>query len=72
MSKERDTANAYRKQANDGDPKAMNNLGVCYMRGHGVNEDHEMAFQWSLRAASADDLYCCFNVAECYYRGDGV
>ena len=36
MQKERNRADEYRKAAYEGDPKAMNNLGVCYRRGTGV------------------------------------
>ncbi|MBQ2496180.1 MAG: sel1 repeat family protein, partial [Prevotella sp.] len=72
MAKERNTADAYRKKAYEGDTKAMNNLGVCYERGYGVRENCEMAFEWYMKAASLDDVYGCFNVAECYYHGKGV
>ena len=44
MQKERSKADSYRKAAYEGDAKAMNNLGVCYHRGLGVKENHQMAF----------------------------
>ena len=72
MQKDRDTADTYRKMAYEGDPRAMNNLGVCYMRGLGVVENHSTAFEWYMKAAELDDIYGIFNVAECYYKGDGV
>ncbi len=72
MQKDRDTADTYRKMAYEGDPRAMNNLGVCYMRGLGVVENHVTAFEWYMKAAELDDIYGIFNVAECYYKGDGV
>lgn len=31
-----------------------------------------MAFQWYMKAAELGDIYACYNVAECYYQGDGV
>ena len=72
MKKERETANKYRQQALEGDLMAMNNMGVCYAQGIGVVENHEMAFQWYMKAAELGDIYACYNVAECYYQGDGV
>ena len=62
MQKDRDTTDAYRKMAYEGDPKAMNNLGVCYMRGCGVVENHATAFEWYMKAAEHDDIYVIFNV----------
>jgi len=72
MQKDRMKAAAYRKAALEGDLMAMNNLGTCYHRGEGVQEDHAMAFQWYMQAAERGDVYACFNVAECYWHGDGV
>ncbi|MQN16127.1 sel1 repeat family protein [Prevotella copri] len=35
-------------------------------------EDHAVAFQWYMKAAELGYIYACYNVAECYYQGDGV
>ena len=72
MQKERNRADEYRKAAYEGDPKAMNNLGVCYRRGTGVVQSLELAFQWYMKAALLGDVYGIFNVAECYFKGEGV
>ena len=35
-------------------------------------ENHATAFEWYMKAATLGDIYACYNVAECYYLGDGV
>ena len=55
MPKERNKADGYREKAYEGDAKAMNNLGVCYERGTGVNVNLEMAFEWYMKAADKGD-----------------
>lgn len=39
MNKDRETAKKYLQQALDGDLMAMNNMGVCYAQGIGVEKD---------------------------------
>ncbi len=72
MPKERNKADSYREKAYEGDTKAMNNLGVCYERGTGVKVNHQLAFEWYMKAAELGDVYGCFNVGECYFHGKGV
>ena len=46
MPKERNKADDYREKAHQGDTKAMNNLGVCYERGTGVEKNLEECVFW--------------------------
>ena len=42
----------YRKAAEQGDDTAQNNLGLCYMMGHGVNQNHSEAIKWLLKSSA--------------------
>lgn len=41
----------YRKAAEQGDPDAQYNLGMCYAKGNGVNKDIPEAIKWYRQAA---------------------
>ena len=63
---------AYRRQAEKGDPKGQYNLGVCYMKGDGVEKDEVEAYKWfrlSALQGFADAEFC---VALCLGSGSGV
>lgn len=66
------TAEAYRIQAEDGDADSQNELGWCYMCGHGVTQDVEKAFHWWERAAFQGHTEAQYSIAGCYESGDGV
>ena len=36
----------FRKAAERGCARALNNLGICYEFGHGVEQDMDLAFQY--------------------------
>ena len=72
MPKERNKADGYREKAYEGDTKAMNNLGVCYERGHGVKVSLELAFEWYMKAAELGDAQAQFATGWFLMTGTGV
>ena len=66
---------ALRRAADGGNAIAMSDLGMCYQFGKGgLQEDTAEAARWYTRATETPnppaEVYC--NLANCYYRGDGV
>ena len=64
----------YRKDAENKDATAQNNLGDCYYYGRGVNKNYTLAVYWYERAADkgAWDKEAQNNLGDCYYYGKGV
>lgn len=48
--------------AETGDPKAQFNIGRCYSRGDGVDEDHTKAEYWYLEASKQNDPRALYNL----------
>ena len=53
-------------------PEAMNELGVCYATGWGVDRDPAEAIEWFRKAAAAGDVNAQFNLGVLHLRGKGV
>lgn len=51
---------------------AMNNVGVCYANGDGVDQSDEQAYKWYVKASDEGVGLAKYNVATCYMEGDGV
>ena len=66
------TANDYRKAAEQGDANAQYNLGVCYENGYGVTQDYSHAVYWYRKAAGQGDANAQYNLGVCYENGYGV
>jgi len=62
----------YRKAAEQGDPKAQNNLGVCYHNGEGVLKDPVEGVKWFRKSADQGDVLAQLNLGICYVGGFGV
>jgi localization factor PodJL len=62
----------YEAAANQGNRKAMHNLGVFYAEGRGTTQDYEKAASWFLRAANMGYVDSQFDLAVLYERGAGV
>ncbi|MCX4314360.1 MAG: tetratricopeptide repeat protein, partial [Clostridia bacterium] len=58
--------------ADEGHPGGLNDLGFCYQRGLGVEQDHDKAFELFSRAADMDFAAAQNNVGDCYNFGRGV
>jgi FOG: TPR repeat, SEL1 subfamily len=48
-------AKAIKKKAEQGDPEAQYNLGLCYAHGHGFVKDYSKAVKWFRKAAAQGD-----------------
>ena len=59
-------------KAQTGDAEAMNNIGILYNKGLGVEQDEAMAASWYRRAAEIGFANAQFNLANLYYSGNGV
>lgn len=62
----------YRKAAELGLSEAQNSLGVCYLKGQGVDRNQEEAFFWFEKSAGQDNSSGLYNLANCYRDGAGV
>jgi TPR repeat protein len=61
-----------RNAAAKGLPEAMNELGVCYATGWGVEKDPAEAEAWFRKAAAAGNVDAQFNLGIVFLRGNGV
>ena len=59
------------KQAEQGDAEAQFHLGLAYYQGNGIEESHEKAFEWWLKAAE-EEVGAMRNLGIMYRDGDGV
>lgn len=59
-------------KSENGDANAQYSLGACYMRGEGVPQDVNKAFEYYLMAANQGDKSAQFSVATCYSYGKGT
>lgn len=59
-------------RANNGDVKAMEMLGDCYVHGIGVNKDDVMAFKFYMMAAERGSIPGKYMVGMSYLTGEGV
>lgn len=62
----------WQRDANTGDPVAMNELGNCYSSGEGVERDPAAAVAWYRKAADLSHIPAELNLIQCYLEGDGV
>lgn len=65
-------AQAYRKEADAGDPVAQASLGRMYSVGAGVPESSEEAYKWMRKAVENGDAGAMVNLANMYLMGTGV
>lgn len=68
----RTAARFYRKAALQGDPEALNNLGLMYADGHGVQQDFSEAAALFRMASSMRHAGAQVNLARHYEHGRGV
>ena len=63
---------AFRMAAEQGDARAMANIGWIYENGFGVQRDHAEAMKWYKSAADRGDLIANWNIGRLYEFGSGV
>ena len=59
------------KRAEQGNAEAQFHLGLAYYQGNGIEESHEKAFEWWLKAAE-EEVGAMRNLGIMYRDGDGV
>jgi serine/threonine protein phosphatase PrpC len=62
----------YTRLAEKGDVLAMNNLGLCFEHGNGVEKSAEKAVEWFTRAAEKGDVSAMINLGLCFQSCDGA
>ncbi|MCD8151092.1 MAG: sel1 repeat family protein [Clostridiales bacterium] len=62
----------YKDDADNGDLGAMKNLGICYEKGIGTDEDLSQALYWYKKAADEGDADCLYFLGMFYKEGTGV
>ena len=62
----------YRKAADLGYTKSMNNIGFMYRSGQGVKQDDSEAFRWFHKAADLGQVNSMYNIAVMYEQGIGI
>lgn len=60
------------RSAENGDAKAMTELGICYYLGKGVEKSGDKAFQWLSKAVDGGNANAYFWLAGCYENGIGT
>lgn len=58
--------------AENGDADSQVELGICYYKGEGVEQDKVVAVQWFRKAAEQNDADAQYRLGRCYYNGNGV
>ena len=58
--------------ASKGHRKAQYRLGRCYDKGHGVEENDKLAFQWYSKSAEQEYAKAEYQVGKCYKNGEGT
>ena len=62
----------YKKAADNGNSKAMGNIGYLYLHGFGVTKDVEEAEKWYARSAEEGNAISQYNLGVSYQDGKGV
>ncbi|OGT35159.1 MAG: hypothetical protein A2W28_02040 [Gammaproteobacteria bacterium RBG_16_51_14] len=62
----------WKGQAEAGDIRAQNYVGIHYYMGYGTPRNYDMAMQWYERAAGAGELHAQRNLGLMYETGQGV
>ena len=60
------------RTAQNGDPEAQFQIGVCFKDGLGVKANKAEAVAWYSKASAKGHPGAQHNLAYCYYVGDGV
>lgn len=63
---------AIKKMAEQGNARAMNNLGLLYERGLGVEKDYQKAFGWYQKAADKGFVAAIYKIGYSYEHGLGT
>lgn len=67
-----DAVKQFTEAAKQGSLEAINMLGICHSRGHGVPPDQRQAAAFYEMAAKQGFAIAQLNIGRCYQEGDGV
>ena len=62
----------YLQKARNGVSEAMVNLGYCYEKGIGTEQNSSEAVRWAMRAAGLGESQGMCNLARYYENGNGI
>ncbi|WP_061321210.1 tetratricopeptide repeat protein [Clostridium botulinum] len=62
----------YKKSAEKGNSTSMNNIGVMYYEGKGVEQDYQKAMYWYKKSSQEGNFTAMSNIGFMYYNGQGV
>jgi hypothetical protein len=62
----------YNKAVEQGNARAINNLGVLYENGKGIEKNHKKAFELYSKAADLEYILAFANLGYCYENGVGT
>ena len=66
------TVEHLRAAAERGEAGSMNQLGIAYAHGRGVQQDRKQAVEWYLKAAEKGNVTAMLNLGWAQLRGHGV
>lgn len=67
-----EACNWWEAAANQGEPLAATNFGLCHESGNGRPQSHALAAQWYRRAADGGNAYGMYNLGLAHEYGRGV
>ncbi|MFV3010798.1 hypothetical protein ACLD43_02610 [Clostridium botulinum] len=62
----------YKKASEKGNSTSMNNIGLMYYEGKGVEQDYKKAMYWYKKASQEGNFTAMSNIGFMYYNGQGV
>ncbi|ACA56721.1 hypothetical protein FDC45_02065 [Clostridium botulinum] len=62
----------YKKASEKGNSTSMNNIGLMYYEGKGVEQDYKKAMYWYKKASQEGNFAAMSNIGFMYYNGQGV
>ena len=71
-TQQKEAALLYQRAAQQGNPQAICQAGLCFQLGKGVEKDPAKAFDYFKQSATAGDLDAQYHLALCYREGAGT
>ncbi len=62
----------YKEASEKGNSTSMNNIGLMYYEGKGVEQDYKKAMYWYKKASQEGNFTAMSNIGFMYYNGQGV
>jgi len=68
----KEAVNYFKKAADLEDAEAIYHLGMCYLKGEGVEQDSKEAVRLFRKSAEKNNIFARYSLAKCYEAGEGV